>query len=112
MLQTSRTCDKLLKYINEMGVGDFVGARFLVPVGRPSVDKVPDASVHDKRVDVNMKTFADDSDPAEFDEKAFYNKRRWSGPGPVGGVTVFSYRIRAFSGVFSGVLIVILRLGL
>ena len=89
MLQTSRTCDTLLKYINEMGVGDFVGARFLVPVGRPSVEKVPDASVQDKRVSVDLKKFADDTDPAEFDEKAFYNKRRWSGPGLVGGATVF-----------------------
>ena len=38
-----------------------------------------------KHVEVNLHKFEKGTDPATFDEKAFFNKRRWSGPQPVGG---------------------------
>ena len=86
LLQTPRLCDTLQKYINEMGVGDFVGARFLLPQYQPgsAVEKVPEARVTTKHVEVNLHKFEKRTDPATFDEKAFYNKRRWSGAEPVG----------------------------
>ena len=87
VLQTPRLCDTLQKYINKMGVGDFVGARFLLPQWQPGTPAVPAAQQHDKHVDVSLRKFERDSGSAIFDEKAFYNKRRVSGPGPVGGTT-------------------------
>lgn len=82
--QTPRLCDTLQKYINQMGVGDFVGARFLLPQYQPgaATQKVPDANTTVEHIDVNLYKYQHDCDPATFDEKAFYNKRRWSGPGP------------------------------
>ena len=64
-----------------------MGARFLLPQYQPgsAVERVPEARVTTKHVEVNLHKFEKRTDPATFDEKAFYNKRRWSGPQPVGG---------------------------